>query len=310
MDWSNERYVRLYVRDTADILAIGWEGRLVWYELLRHVDRAGVLDHGGDIEIVPELLRVPADIFERGLARLRRRRCVRITSTAIVVPNFLEAQDTPATDAHRMRELRARRRELAMRAQPPDEKQLSLDSVTPALREQGETVTRCSPVPCRTVPDPAEPPLPPMPPDRAPARVADHVPEEPADAGGGGGGGVVSSPVDTTRAVVRQFFRSLLEDDTWEPSDQQVSAWSELVERHAERHTPEELVAVAWEAGRHWSSSKRDEANPEWFLAGKRPIERWLALAEKRWRAEESKTDPPPWARGEPNGSRPIARAS
>ena len=38
MDWANERYVRLYTRTSADMIAVGWEGRLVWYELLRHVD--------------------------------------------------------------------------------------------------------------------------------------------------------------------------------------------------------------------------------------------------------------------------------
>lgn len=114
MDWADERYVRLYTRDTADLLAFGWEGRLVWYELLRKADRAGVLDHGGDIGVVAELLRVPADVFERGIERIVRRGAARLTETAIVIPNYLAAQEAAKSDRLRQQESRAKRRADAM----------------------------------------------------------------------------------------------------------------------------------------------------------------------------------------------------
>lgn len=113
MNWSDERYVRVYTRDTADLMAIGWEGRLVWYELLRKLDRAGLLDTGGDVAALPELLRVPADVFERGFPKLSARGMVRVLEKQVFVPNFYEAQETKQSDKARQRESRNTRLELA-----------------------------------------------------------------------------------------------------------------------------------------------------------------------------------------------------
>lgn len=280
MDWGNERYVRLYVRDSADLLAVGWEGRLVFYELLRHVDRAGVLDTGGDIDIVPEMIRVPGDVFQAGFARLKRRRVVQLTDRAIVIPNFLEAQETPASDAHRMREMRARRRDLAMAGRPPEERQLSLTPVT----ERNADDTRCSPVLCCAEPsEPSEPCLP--------------NPPSPADPEGGGGVGSTSSSLESvTRQVVGQFYGPL----------ERVSppgSWEGLVaELLAEGFSPAELVAIAWVASTGWADDpeRRAKAELDWALKPKarrgrgRTPDEWLAAAETAWR-EENGEKPPPW---------------
>lgn len=114
MNWSDERYVRIYTRDTADLIAAGWEGRLVLYELIRKVDRSGVLDTGGDLDVMPDMLRIPAEVFRAGLERLRARGCIRITSSAIVVPNYQHAQEAVQSDRLRQRESRAKRRDSAM----------------------------------------------------------------------------------------------------------------------------------------------------------------------------------------------------
>lgn len=120
MDWSEERYVRVYTRDTADLLIFGWEGRLVWYELLRKVDRAGVLEYGGgDIEVVAELLRIPHEVFKVGIAKIAKREAVQITETAIVIPNFIEAQEASMSGNARQRESRLRRRDLVRKGIDP-----------------------------------------------------------------------------------------------------------------------------------------------------------------------------------------------
>lgn len=109
MDWGNERYVRLYVRDTADMLAAGWEGRAVFTELLRKVDRAGLLDIS-DREVLADLLRMPREIVDVGLERLLRRGVVlEMAGGGLLVRNFLEAQEARQSDAQRQRESRARR---------------------------------------------------------------------------------------------------------------------------------------------------------------------------------------------------------
>jgi hypothetical protein len=122
MDWSNERYVRNYTRDTADLIAVGWEGRFVFYELLRKVDRAGILDYGGDLAVVPDILRLPPEVFEVALPRLLKRGCVVQRDGVLVLPNFLEAQEASQSDAARKRASRERRRDRTMAGEIPEEK--------------------------------------------------------------------------------------------------------------------------------------------------------------------------------------------
>jgi hypothetical protein len=112
MDWSNERWVRVYVRDTTDWVALSWQARALFVLLLRKVDRSGVLDMGKQgPRGVAGLLGVPLDVVASALAELVGDGCVEQHGTSLVVPNFLEAQEAPASDRQRARESRARRRE-------------------------------------------------------------------------------------------------------------------------------------------------------------------------------------------------------
>lgn len=111
MRWEDERYVRLYTRDTPDWLALGWEARLVFYELLRKVDRAGVIPWGRSRERgLAVLLHLPTEIVETGLAALVSDGCIMTSDTQVVIPNFLHAQECKKSDAERKREQRERDR--------------------------------------------------------------------------------------------------------------------------------------------------------------------------------------------------------
>ena len=46
MRWDDERYVRLYTRDTTDWLALSWQAQGLFVLILRKVNRAGVIDLG------------------------------------------------------------------------------------------------------------------------------------------------------------------------------------------------------------------------------------------------------------------------
>lgn len=115
MDWSDERYVRLYTRDTATWKLIRWEGQLVLMQILRKVDRAGVLDFGeeGPAAAISAITEVPLEIVEIGLQRLLSRGSVVVKDDALVLPKFLDAQEAKQSDKHRMKEYRARRRDQA-----------------------------------------------------------------------------------------------------------------------------------------------------------------------------------------------------
>jgi len=123
MDWSDERYVRLYTRDTATWKRLKWQGQTVLMHLLRKVDRAGVLETKGEsdaaaaIEAVTDL---PNEVVEPGLKKLLEQEVVALRGNMLLFPKFIEAQEAHHTDAHRMREYRARRRDRARLGLGPD----------------------------------------------------------------------------------------------------------------------------------------------------------------------------------------------
>lgn len=121
MDWTDERYVRLYVRDTAEWIMLSWEARALFHEVLRKVDRAGVLALGrSGTAGLAALTRMPPDVVARALDELAADGCVELLPERLVLPNFLEAQEARQGDAQRARESRARRRDVARDASQRD----------------------------------------------------------------------------------------------------------------------------------------------------------------------------------------------
>lgn len=119
MDWSDERYVRVYTRDTVTWENLEWDGQTVFLHLLRKVDRAGVLEFSqedGAEAAVKAVTRLPLDVIEPGLAKCLKRGVIEAKGSALVIPKFIEAQEAHQSDRQRMKEYRARRRDLARHA--------------------------------------------------------------------------------------------------------------------------------------------------------------------------------------------------
>ena len=158
LDWSNERYVRLYTRDTATWKLIDWRARTVLLHLLRKVDRAGVLDVGDDGELgLAAVLELPLEeVVEPGIAQLVKRGVVVNSGTAYLLPNFLAAQEAVASDRQRQRDARDRRRAATMTAAA--ERDQASRNVTDESRSVTERhaesrgVTSCHSEPSRAVP--------------------------------------------------------------------------------------------------------------------------------------------------------------
>lgn len=158
MDWHNERYVRVYTRDTTELVVIPWLARLTFWELLRKCDRAGVLDLGDDgSDGLAALLRVPPDAASDALAEWVKRGMVELRDGVVVVPNFIAAQESGASGAQRTRRHRERKRDLA-RGGPCNESLQDVTDVTPSVTGGMDRVRPCNPLPCRSVP-----PVPPVP---------------------------------------------------------------------------------------------------------------------------------------------------
>jgi hypothetical protein len=121
MQWEDERWVKVYTNDTPDWASIDWEARAVFNELLRKVNRAGVMPLGKTkLRGVAALLRIPADVVERSVATLVDDGCVVVTGSHIVIRNFIQAQEAKTSEAMRKRSERERSRDMASANDDPE----------------------------------------------------------------------------------------------------------------------------------------------------------------------------------------------
>lgn len=219
MNFPDERYVRLYTRDTITWKLIGWEGRCVLPLLLRKLDRAGTLDlEGAGADGLAALIDLPADITARGLAALESRGVVQLSTQALVMPKYLEAQECSQSDRLRSAEYRAKRRaNLVVDPKTPVDNVTNRDAPVTLRDETSHGVTARHSVPSHAVPNRAEPSqeeihtfakTPP------PARVADSVPDlRPGD---GVQGSLLpdlpepKQPASANQAAVRQSIATVL----------------------------------------------------------------------------------------------------
>lgn len=116
MDWPNERYVRVYTRDTTTWKLLSWQARTVLLMLFRKADRSGVLEVGDDgVEGLAAVIELPMEVAGAGISELVKRGTVERRSDSFVLPKFIEAQEAKTGDATRQRESRERRRAEALR---------------------------------------------------------------------------------------------------------------------------------------------------------------------------------------------------
>lgn len=118
MRWEDEQFIKVYTRDTVDWLALSYDARSLMLQLLRKVDRAGILPLGRHGRRGVAVLLGAADLWEPrlsgALAELEDDGCVRVEGSTLVIPNFTAAQEARATDRARKQAQRERDRTLAM----------------------------------------------------------------------------------------------------------------------------------------------------------------------------------------------------
>lgn len=182
MDWSNEEYVRLYTRETADDLELSWGALALWHALLRKFDRAGLISIKNGWVSVARLTRIPEDVVIQVGPELVRDGRIKMIDGAVYAPNFIEAQSASKSDKLRQRESRERRAHEARSAAP------QTHDITCARHETSQAVTSGH-TPSRNVtlcsadPDPklasAEPLLiPPLPADQIQVLELEPEPKE------------------------------------------------------------------------------------------------------------------------------------
>lgn len=117
MNYENEEYVRLYIRDTTTWKLLRFEGQTVLLHMLRgKFDKAGVFDADGHelSQAVTAVTGIPVEIVEAGLERLFALNVWVRAKRGIVWPKYEDAQTCKRGDAERQRKSRAKRRAEAL----------------------------------------------------------------------------------------------------------------------------------------------------------------------------------------------------
>jgi hypothetical protein len=135
MRWEDEPYVKFYVRDTPEFLAMSLRARCLLLELVRKVDRAGTLKVGTlGIEGIAIAVRAPLSEVEAPIRELLKEKRLEWNEEQgyFIIPNHIEAQTTPQSEVSRKRRERefaraARTKREALggtsaAASPPDER--------------------------------------------------------------------------------------------------------------------------------------------------------------------------------------------
>jgi hypothetical protein len=118
MRWEDERYVKLYSRDTPEWMSLTFEAQGLFRILLTKVDKAGVLELGrlglrGVAVVLGHAGRW--DVIEDALDQLIVDGCVTVSDdkTRLLIPNFVDAQEARMSDRARQHEHRAKSRDMA-----------------------------------------------------------------------------------------------------------------------------------------------------------------------------------------------------
>jgi hypothetical protein len=150
MRWEDERYVRLYTRDTVDWEMLPWQSRALFPLLLRKVDRAGIIQlgkHGA--RGLSNVVGLPVEVTEAGLAGLLDDGSAEIHGESLVIKNFIEAQEATASDSKRAREYRERHRNVVTNR---DTDITNRDATVTGNHDASRAVTTRHSVPSLTVP--------------------------------------------------------------------------------------------------------------------------------------------------------------
>lgn len=156
MNWSGERYVRIYTRDTADWMALSFDAQGLFCLLLRKLDRSGKLALGrhGKKAVAVVLGQVAIwNRLEPALEELLADGCVHIEGETLMVRNFVAAQESIASGAARTQKWREQKGANGH----GDETSPRGDGTSAERDEKPGGVTGGDSVPCRAVPSLAVP---------------------------------------------------------------------------------------------------------------------------------------------------------
>lgn len=258
LDWPNERYVRLHTRNTTSWALLGYETQCLWLQLLRMMDRSGVIPldpdaqpHEGIAALLPgsndrQIEKQLESLVDRGwLIHNKDENC-------LVDPECLDREEAAMSDKLRQRESRSKKRAKMS--------QIVTKEGRRASRNVTERHERSQPV------TPSVPPLPSVPSKEEAARAAgaNGKPKKSRSRVQ-----YLSYPAELLR-LVPDFQKRWLESrkirrlgskTTLEAEQKQIDALARLGEEHGARQVVDQLE-LATESGWQGIHIKKSRAKP------------------------------------------------
>ena len=112
--WPNERYVRIYVRDTPEWLGLSFDAQALYVLIHRKADRAGtiVLGRLGTKGVAVILHRVEKwqSVLEPALTELITEGFVTVNDGVLIIPDFVAAQEAVSSGKARQQKYREGRK--------------------------------------------------------------------------------------------------------------------------------------------------------------------------------------------------------
>lgn len=145
MNFANEKWVKLYTRNTTNWVLLPWQSRCLFPLLLRAVDRTGCLDVGEhEIEAVSKLLDIPKDIVSVGIQGLEAKGMLHRGIQCLIISNFEQAQEAITAPALRQQNYRERKKlqkesDAALRYVTTRLEETRLDNIPPVLQADDRT---------------------------------------------------------------------------------------------------------------------------------------------------------------------------
>lgn len=170
MNWSDERYVKLYVRKTATWITWPWEARAVFPCMLKEADGAGLIDVGtrDPVRTLSVMLGLPFEIVTVAVAAMSETGTIEATDAGFLISRYIEAQEATKTDSRRKQDQRERQR-------------AQVRATTQASVTRGHAVSRG--VPLQPSPPPAQPTTSPAQPSSTTSPAQPPPPAQPSVAG-------------------------------------------------------------------------------------------------------------------------------
>lgn len=184
MRWADERYVRVYTRDTGDWAALGWQAQALFLLLLRKADRAGILSTGkSGVRGLAALAGMPLEIVKEAEQILLDDGCIRKMDGGYLIPNYISAQEAKSSDKARQQKARETARDLATASGVTNGDSASQDVTTSHTTSHDVTTDDAEShgvTPSLAVPSRAEPKV--CPPVVGPSVADDGLPDATDDA--------------------------------------------------------------------------------------------------------------------------------